>query len=744
MIERTIFLAALDEEDPARRRAYLDQACTGDAALRRQVEALLAAHARAGTFLDVPAVDQAGSPRPGGGTTDTGGLPPAGPPPAGALDADVLALLAPAQRPGSLGRLDHYEVLELIGRGGMGLVFRAFDEKLQRIVAIKALALSLATNATARRRFVREARAAAAVTHDNVIDIHAVEDSGPVPFLVMQFINGCTLQQKLDGTGPLSLKEVLRIGLQTAAGLAAAHHQGLTHRDVKPSNILLENGVERVKLTDFGLARAADEASLTQSGVIAGTPQYMSPEQAEGKAVDHRSDLFSLGSVLYACCTGRAPFRAGSAVAALRRVCDDTPRPIREANPEIPHWLCDVIGKLHAKNLANRFQSAAEVAEVLRQHLARLQQPTVAPEPTPALPRPPAIHRMRWLPVAVVLVGLLAALALTEATGMTDVAGAARRLFGPNAPRPVMVVREPAPTGDRAAERPEFPPPSPAWLKQVVALAPEKQLDAVALELKARNPAFDGRWAQPPGIDNNKVASLVIESVHVRDLSPLRGLPALRELTIQSSGRPAFGVLEDLRPLKGLSLDFLRVDHMPVADLSPLRDLPLTRLRLEFPHTTDLTPLKDLPLTEFHVLGPVTDLSPLSGMKQLRLLQVTTSPLTDLKPLHGLRLEILVFHDTHVEDLSPLKGMPLKRLNLHRTRVKDLSPLKGMKLEYLNIWETPVEDVSVLKDMPLREVNCDFRRERDEAVLRVIKTLQTINGKPAAQFWNELPAEPDR
>src|SRR5262249_52504919 len=155
-------------------------------------------------------------------------------------------------------------------------------------------------------------QAAAAVTHDNVIAIYAVKDTGPVPYLVMQFIDGPTLQEKIDRSGPLSLKEVLRIGLQLAAGLAAAHAQGLVHRDVKPANILLENGIERVKITDFGLARAVDDGSVTQSGVIAGTSAFMSPEQADGAKIDHRSDLFSLGSVLYTLCAGRRPFRASS------------------------------------------------------------------------------------------------------------------------------------------------------------------------------------------------------------------------------------------------------------------------------------------------------------------------------------------------------------------------------------------------------------------------------------------------
>lgn len=147
-------------------------------------------------------------------------------------------------------------------------------------------------------------------------EIYGVAEANGLPYLVMPYVRGTSLQRRLDDSGPLTVAEVLRIGMQTAAGLAAAHAQGLVHRDIKPAKILLSEGVERVQITDFGLARAADDASLTRTGVLAGTPQYMSPEQARGEAVDHRSDLFSLGSVLYATCTGRPPFRADNRHAA--------------------------------------------------------------------------------------------------------------------------------------------------------------------------------------------------------------------------------------------------------------------------------------------------------------------------------------------------------------------------------------------------------------------------------------------
>src|SRR5262249_17462657 len=294
---KSIFLAAVEKATPEERAAFLAEAGGGDEELRRRVDALLRAH---------------------DGPRGLPGIPDRDPPAGGEADPLDLSFLSPSGEPGSLGRLDHYEVLEVVGRGGTGVVLRARDTKLLRVVALKVLAAPLAASGTARRRFAREARAAAAVRDEHVVAIHAVLDDAPRPYLVMEFIDGCNLDALLRKGGPLEVKEVLRIGIQVATGLAAAHGLGLVHRDVKPANILLENGVLRVKLTDFGLARAADDASLTQTGIIAGTPLYMAPEQAAGEPLDPRADLFSLGSVLYELCTGRPAVRAASTVARLK------------------------------------------------------------------------------------------------------------------------------------------------------------------------------------------------------------------------------------------------------------------------------------------------------------------------------------------------------------------------------------------------------------------------------------------
>jgi hypothetical protein len=295
------------------------------------------------------------------------------------------SLLSPASHPEMLGRIGRYDVERLIGSGGMGVVFKAYDTELNRPVAVKLLAPYLASSGSARNRFAREARAAAAVVDDHVVPIHNVEtgneQGGEHPFLVMKFIAGGSLQQRTDREGPLEVCEVLRIGMQTAKGLAAAHAQGLIHRDVKPSNILLDEGVDRALLTDFGLARATDDASLTRSGFHPGTPHYMSPEQVRGESIDARSDLFGLGCVLYALCTGHPPFRSETSYAVLRRITDDTPRPIRETNASIPEWLERIVMKLLAKSPDDRYASAVEVHTLLEKCLAHVQQPTTVELP---------------------------------------------------------------------------------------------------------------------------------------------------------------------------------------------------------------------------------------------------------------------------------------------------------------------------------------------------------------------------
>ncbi len=431
---KDLFLQAAELPTPTARASFLNEACADNVELRSRVEVLLKSHDDPDSFLDQPAVEfDATRVLAEDSTADEEDQP------GSAARTEVLArgpgrpasldFLAPCATPGRIGKLSYYEITEVIGRGGMGIVLKALDTKLNRVVAIKVLASELAANAMAGKRFMHEAQAAAAVSHDHVVTIHAVDDEHGPPFLVMECIVGQSLQQKVDRDGALKLKEILRIGMQIASGLAAAHKQGLVHRDIKPANILLENGVERVRITDFGLARAVDDVGVTQTGQVTGTPQYMSPEQAMGDYIDHRSDLFSLGSVLYTMCTGRPAFRATNTVGVLRRVCDEVPRPIPEVNSEIPQELVAIIDKLLAKKPEDRIQTAAEVAVLLEQHLGHLQRPAMVSVPdldttaTPPLAQPqragpPAnsAGRSRWLFAGVPAVVILLAVIVIKIT----------------------------------------------------------------------------------------------------------------------------------------------------------------------------------------------------------------------------------------------------------------------------------------------------------------------------------------
>ena len=229
--------------------------------------------------------------------------------------------------------LGDYEVQEVIGQGGMGVVLKAYDPALHRLVAIKVLAAALAGSATARRRFTREAQAAAAVCHDHIVTVHGVHEADGLPYLVMQYVAGESLQDRLDRTGPLEVVEIVRIGLQTASGLAAAHAQGLIHRDIKPANLLLENGLARVKITDFGLARMVDDVrsdAERRGGRHAGVH---GPGAGPRRAGRSPRRPVQPGQRPLRHVYRRPPFRGSTAVAVLRQVSDETPPPIRVAEP---------------------------------------------------------------------------------------------------------------------------------------------------------------------------------------------------------------------------------------------------------------------------------------------------------------------------------------------------------------------------------------------------------------------------
>ncbi len=278
-----------------------------------------------------------------------------------------LDFLEKTDKPGLIGRLGTFDIVRVVGRGGMGVVLHAFDPSLQRDVAIKLLDPQLASNTTARQRFCREARAAGAVTHENIVAVHQVDEDpkSGLPFFVMQLVSGESLDQRLRRVGKLPINDAIRLAAQAAAGLSAAHASGLIHRDIKPGNMLLEEPADRLKLTDFGLARSAEDLRLTRTGFVSGTPLYMAPEQAKGDDSDQRADLFSLGIVLYECLAGKPPFDGKTPLAVLRRVADEPHEPLNHFSPDVPKWFEDVIDRLLAKDPNDRYATAAQLAAEL-------------------------------------------------------------------------------------------------------------------------------------------------------------------------------------------------------------------------------------------------------------------------------------------------------------------------------------------------------------------------------------------
>jgi serine/threonine protein kinase len=662
----------------------------------------------------------------------------------------LCSFLAPPQNSDELGRLGGYRVLKVLGHGGMGVVFLAEDPHLKRSVAVKAMLPEVARKAMARERFLREARAAAALEHDHIVPIYHVGEERGVPFLVMPFLKGASLEDfarlrrgepgaSVTGGG-LTVGQILKVGREIATGLAAAQEAGLIHRDIKPANIWLDAGTGgRVRILDFGLARAtSDDANLTSPGLIVGTPSYMAPEQAQGRPVDGRADLFSLGCVLYKLCTGQVPFRGKDVVSTLLLTATKEPEPIEASNQDAPPALCDLVRRLMAKNPQDRPRSAQSVAEEIaaieralsnaHSKVAALVNPEVSPpqaltvaSATVATDKNPYQKQRRNWPwvatgvlavMAVALTGFIVIRITNKDGTVTEVKVSAVARFADVDKRMAAIQKLPA----------------------------EGQVKEVAKWLVELNPGFDGQVTHK--IEQGVVRELQFMTDAVKNITPVQVLTGLRSLTCAGTpgkGEPDKGRLADLSPLRGMRLTFIHCGNNPLTDLAPLQDMKLITLNCSGTHVGNLTPLQNMPLTTLNCSSTrIADLSPLRGMK-LNILNCAVTQVADLTPLQGMPLTNLSCTATQVTDLSPLKDMKLILFHCPFNKIADLTPLQGMPLTNLHCHNTLVTDMSILKDMPLQELRCDFKAERDATLLRSIKTLASINGMAAAEFWQQFP-----
>ena len=564
--------------------------------------------------------------------TDTGAETPL---PAISGDADGIdlhSILAPAQAPGELGRLAHYRIFRLLGRGGMGMVYEAEDTQLRRLVAVKVMKPALARDPVARQRFLREARAAAAIKHDHIVTIHQVVEEGEIPLLVMELLEGASLESWLTDRPRPPLAEIVRMACGMADGLSAAHERGLIHRDVKPDNLWVEPS-GRIKLLDFGLARAtggfkpsADDAelenacqrrgveegfaSLTQAGAIAGTPRLICLPNKRLELPWMPGAIFSawVASSIGCAPPAHPPFLGKNASKLVNAVLTKTPSPLADRALDLPSSLVDLVHRLLAKRPEDRPQSAKDVQETLqaiRRDLAQAQE----------------VGLRRRLRRRVLMLVTLCALAT----------GAAVWALVPNA----RYSESNAPV--------EFD--EQCWRQDVAALPALQQIDAVRGRLRELNPGFDGNLSQV--IEDGQVVELQCNSADVVDVGPLRALQTLKRLILV--GTPA--------------------RQGRLTDLSPLHGLNLVSLSCSWTHVNDLTPLRDMQLNELHA---------------------SFTLVTDLSPLRGQRLDTFSCRAAPIATLAPLEGQPLKELWFDFRRERDLATLRKLPtLVHINGIEAP-------------------------------------------------------
>ena len=674
--------------------------------------------------------------------------------------------------------LGNYDLLQLIGAGGMGQVFKARHRRMNRVVALKVLHADSMRDPVVIARFEREVKAVSAISHPNIVAAYDADQEGDVHFLVMEYVEGSDLSVLVKQSGPFSVERAIQCVLQAARGLQAAHAQGIVHRDIKPANLLLDNN-GTIKILDMGLARfhgdVPAQAELTALGMVMGTVDYMAPEQAlDTKTADGRADIYSLGCTLYYLLTGEATYRGDTLTSRLLAHQSQPIPDLRASRPDISESLVAVFEKMVAKRVSERYRSMAEVIADLEHlpstTLLRRRQSDVArsdsdtavlgtsrltSSPTTSFVRRGSTGKGWRLRRRLLTCGTIAALVLTAVIIILKGKDGTNLEITVNWPDAVITVFNEQ--GALEVKRDFKTDPIRISLKpgkkriqiekdgfvthvdDSVEIKDGENHLPISVKLVRDDPhAIAQQQPVKPTLQQPPVTPAV-PAIPQRKLLPpgaldqwvqeVRALPAEEQVVAFAKKmqelNPGFELKIPPR-IASSTVKELDISLQQITDISPVRAFSgLEWLSLQNCPVSDLTALQELPLKGLNIAGTrVADLTALQRMP-LTNLNFCFAPVIDLSPISKLPLTELHFSNTFIQDLAPLRGMSLKHLGATFTMISNLRPLEGMPLKMILMSGTQVADLSPLRGMSLDTVHCSYT---------LVSDLSPLQGMPLTSF----------